>query len=177
MGWLAPIFKTFADIVTNVFKGAIEIINSVLGFIEGCINKAIGMINNMIEAVNKSMGWLGVKLNKIGTVSIKIDTSSIEGLKNINTNINATPPNLNTQGQGQIQFNKNQSANDWFEQFKAGQAYDKIDTSNISGDIYNNDYSTVNKTQNITVTIQNYAQEVDTDKLIREINLKLAEAY
>ena len=45
-----------------------------------------------------------------------------------------------------------------------------------SGDIYNNDYSTNNKTQNVTVVIQNYSDEVDVDDLVRQINIKLAEA-
>lgn len=56
------------------------------------------------------------------------------------------------------------------------QTYDKIGAGGTTGDVYNNDYSTNNKTQNIQVTIQNYASEVDTDALVKEINIKLAEA-
>ena len=57
-----------------------------------------------------------------------------------------------------------------------GTVYDNGNSTGTSGDIYNYDNSTKNTTQNITVTIQNYAAEVDTDKLVREINMKLAEA-
>lgn len=57
-----------------------------------------------------------------------------------------------------------------------GTAYDDIGAGGTTGDIYNNDYSTNNTTQHVTVTIQNYAAEVDTDQLVRDINKKLAEA-
>ena len=55
-----------------------------------------------------------------------------------------------------------------------GTVYD-TGAKTTTGYTYNNDYSTNNKTQNVTVVIQNYAQEVDVDNLVREINIKLAE--
>lgn len=55
-----------------------------------------------------------------------------------------------------------------------GTVYDNNDIS-ASGDIYNYDNSTKNTTQNVTVTIENYAAEVDVDALVDEINVKLAE--
>lgn len=55
-----------------------------------------------------------------------------------------------------------------------GIVYDKGEFS-ASGDTYNYDYSTENKTQNVTVVIENYASEVDVDALVNEINIKLAE--
>lgn len=54
--------------------------------------------------------------------------------------------------------------------------YDNVDTGVVEGDIYNYDYSTSEKTQNVTVVIENYAKEVDVDDLIERINIKLAEA-
>ncbi len=54
--------------------------------------------------------------------------------------------------------------------------YTEVGTGATAGDIYNYDNSTTNTTQNITVTIENYASEVDVDDLVREINIKLAEA-
>lgn len=55
-----------------------------------------------------------------------------------------------------------------------GTVYDNNDIS-TSGDTYNYDYSTNETTQNVTVTIENYAAEVDVDALVDEINVKLAE--
>ncbi len=60
--------------------------------------------------------------------------------------------------------------------FENGDIYGQIGASGTTGDIYNNDYSTTNKTQNITVVIENYASEVDVDDLVNQINIKLAEA-
>ena len=57
-----------------------------------------------------------------------------------------------------------------------GGAYDQIGAGGTGGDIYNNDYSTNNTTQNVQVVIQNYAAEVDVDEMVRQINVKLAEA-
>lgn len=56
-----------------------------------------------------------------------------------------------------------------------GTVYDNNDNP-TSGDVYNYDYSTNTKTQNVTVVIENYASEVDVDALVDEINVKLAEA-
>lgn len=56
-----------------------------------------------------------------------------------------------------------------------GTVYDNNDIS-TSGDTYNYDYSTNETTQQVTVTIENYAAEVDVDALVDEINVKLAEA-
>lgn len=54
--------------------------------------------------------------------------------------------------------------------------YDNVGAGGTTGDIYNYDNSTTNTTQNITVTIENYASDVDVDSLVNEINIKLAEA-
>lgn len=62
------------------------------------------------------------------------------------------------------------------ENLISGTVYDKIGAGSSSGDVYNNDYSTTNTTQNVTVVIENYAAEVDVDALVSEINIKLAEA-
>ena len=55
-----------------------------------------------------------------------------------------------------------------------GTVYDSNDTP-TSSDVYNYDYSTTETTQNVTVVIENYAEDVDVDALVAEINRKLAE--
>ena len=76
-------------------------------------------------------------------------------MDDVNAIIDSTPPDTSGAGSG-------------------GTVYDG-GTGGTYGDTYNYDNSTTNKTQNITVTIQNYAAEVDTDALVRDINIKLAE--
>ena len=59
--------------------------------------------------------------------------------------------------------------------YVTGSPYDQVIDLTGSGTTNNYDYSTSNKTQNIEVIIQNYAEEVDVDDLVRQINVKLAE--
>lgn len=59
---------------------------------------------------------------------------------------------------------------------ESGSVYDEIGSASPGGTVYNYDNSTHETTQNVTVVIENYAQDVDVDALVEEINLKLAEA-
>lgn len=160
LGWLAPLFQVFGNIVSAVFKGVVAIINVVLGVIEDAVNFVIGIINGLIDGINGALGWLGVHIDSIAEVKLRIDTTEIDDMNDVNAIIDTTPPVTpdggTTTGGGTI--------------------YDDIGAGGTSGDIINNDYSTNNTTQNVTVTIQNYAEEVDVDALVREINVKLAEA-
>lgn len=153
LGWLTPLFSLFGGVVTTIFGGVVKVINFVLGFIEDAINFVIGIINGLIDGVNGALGWLGVHIDRIAEVKLRIDTSDIESMDDVNAIIDSTPPD--TSGGGTVYDGG------------AGGTY---------GDTYNYDNSTTNKTQNITVTIQNYAAEVNTDALVRDINIKLAEA-
>ncbi len=155
LGWLAPLFQVFGGVVTKIFSAVVKIINIVVGVVEDAVNFVIGIINKLIDGVNAALGWLGVNINRISDVKLRIDTSDIKDMDDVNAIIDSTPP---------AQPNN------------PDDTYDKIGAGGTSGDIYNNDYSTNNTTQNVTVTIQNYATEVDTDSLVKEINIKLAEA-
>lgn len=143
--WLAPLFNMFAKVVTGAFKAVLAVINIILGAIEKAVNWVIDMINGLIDTYNNLLGWLFGNADTIGHVSLKVSTDGLDS--------------------GDIDFNPSSPDN----------IYDNIDTGGTSGDIYNNDYSTNNKTQNVTVVIQNYADEVDVDDLVRQINMKLAE--
>lgn len=159
LGWLAPIFKIFGNVVTKIFSGVVKIINIVVGVVEDAVNFVIGIINKLINGVNSSLGWLGVHIDRIAEVKLRIDTSEIKDMDDVNAIIDSTAPTQPKDNGG-----------------NGGTVYDNGNGTGTSGDIYNYDNSTKNTTQNITVTIQNYAAEVDTDKLVREINMKLAEA-
>ncbi len=136
----------------------VKIINIVLGVIEDAVNFVIGIINGLIDGVNAALGWLGVHIDRIADVKLRIDTSEIESMDDVNAIIDSTPPDTSGAGTG------------------GGTVYDGGNGTGTYGDTYNYDNSTTNKTQNVTVTIQNYASEVDTDALVKEINIKLAEA-
>ena len=156
LGWLTPLFSIFGKVVTTIFNGVVKVINFVLGFIEDAINFVIGIINGLIDGVNGALGWLGVHIDRIAEVKLRIDTSDIEDMDDVNAIIDSTPPDTSNVGGG-------------------GTVYDG-GSGGTYGDTYNYDNSTTNKTQNIQVVIQNYAAEVDTDALVRDINIKLAEA-
>ena len=158
LGWLAPLFQIFGNIVSKIFGGVVKIINIVLGVIEDAVNFVIGIINGLIDGVNAALGWLGVHIDRIADVKLRIDTSEIESMDDVNAIIDSTPPDTSGAGTG------------------GGTVYDGGGTTGSYGDVYNYDNSTTNKTQNITVKIENYAAEVDTDELVRKLNVKLAEA-
>lgn len=160
LGWLAPLFQTFGNIVSKIFSGVVSIINIVVGAIEDAVNFVIGIINGLIDGVNGALGWLGVHIDRIAEVKLRIDTTAIDDMNDVNAIIDTTPPVTSDGGTST----------------GGGTIYDDIGAGGTSGDIINNDYSTNNTTQNVTVTIQNYAEEVDVDALVREINVKLAEA-
>lgn len=153
LGWLAPLFQVFGNIVNKIFGGVIKVINLVLGVIEDAVNFVIGIINGLIDGVNGAFGRLGVHIDRIAEVKLRIDTSDIDDIDDVNAIIDDTPPATS-----------------------GGGAYDQIGAGGTGGDIYNNDYSTNNTTQNVQVVIQNYAAEVDVDEMVRQINVKLAEA-
>lgn len=159
LGWLAPLFQAFGNIVTKIFNGVIKVVNFILGFIEDAVNFVIGIINGLIDGVNSALGWLGVNIGRIQEVSLKINTSAIDDMNDVEAIIDSTPPD--TSGTGAP---------------SPDTIYDQIGAGGTTGDIYNYDNSTNNKTQNVTVVIENYAAEVDVDNLVRQINIKLAEA-
>ena len=104
-------------------------------------------------------GWLGVSINHLQKVSLQLDTSSLDGVGDASASMDTTPPD--TSGVGAL---------------SPDTTYDQIGAGGTTGDIYNYDNSTNNKTQNVTVVIENYAADVDVDNLVRQINIKLAEA-
>ena len=61
-----------------------KVINFVLGFIEDAINFVIGIINGLIDGVNSALGWLGVHIDRIQEVKLRIDTSDIEDMDDVN---------------------------------------------------------------------------------------------
>jgi len=156
LNWLSPLFKLFGTIVSGVMKAVMFIVNLVIGWVEDAINFVIGILNALIDGVNSTLGWLGVNIDHVAEVKLRLDTSEVDNLDDVSAVVNET--------------------NSETPAISSGSAYDSVTAQNVSGDIYNYDYSTNEKTQNVTVTIQNYASDVDVDDLILKINTKLAEA-
>lgn len=146
VGWLTPLFTTMGNVISKVFGAVVDVINLVLGWVESAINFFIRAINKLINAINTAFGWLGIHINEIEEVSLKIDSSGLDDLNDLSEELG-------------VEEN----------------AYENLETGGTTGDIYNNDYSTNSTVQNVYVTIENYAQDVDVDALIDEINRKLAE--
>lgn len=155
LNWLTPLFEFFGKVVTSIFNGVIWIINKVLGWVEDAVNWCIGIINKLIDGINSALGWLGVNIAHIGEVKLRLDTSDVENIDDVNAVVKETQESNQTDG---------------------GTVYDQIGADTASGDTYNYDYSKTEKTQNVTVVIENYAKEVDVDDLVEKINVKLAEA-
>lgn len=155
LNWLTPLFEFFGKVVTSIFKGVIWIVNKVLGWVEDAVNWCIWIINKLIDGINSALGWLGVNIAHIGEVKLRLDTSDVENMDDVNAVVKETQESNQTGG---------------------GTVYDQIGADTASGDVYNYDYSKTEKTQNVTVVIENYAKEVDVDDLVEKINVKLAEA-
>lgn len=152
--WLMPLFNLFSNVVKGAFNIVLKIINIVLGAVEDAINWCIDEINSLISAINKAGGWLGVNIAYIDDVSLKLKTDELDKLDDKDVNINSKSKDST---------------------YVTGSPYDQVIDLTGSGTTNNYDYSTSNKTQNIEVIIQNYAEEVDVDDLVRQINVKLAE--
>ena len=158
LGLLAPLFEKFAGIVQSVFSQVIHVINIVLGWVEYAINWIINKINSLIDIINKLGGVVGFTLEHIERVSLQID------------------PVTFGPGDPTPEFDTPQPNTGGFGALSPDSTYDLIGAGGTTGDIYNYDNSTKNTTQNVTVVIENYAQDVDVDNLVRQINIKLAEA-
>jgi len=157
LNWLSPLFKVFGVIVSGVMKAVMFVVNLVIGWVEDAINFVIGILNALIDGVNASLGWLGVSIDHVADVKLRLDTADIDDLDDVDAVVNKTTVENESPG-------------------ASGSIYDNIGAQSTAGDIYNYDYSKTEKTQNVTVVIENYAQNVDVDDLVRQINIKLAEA-
>ena len=129
--------------------------NLVKGVFEGIIS----WINKALAVVESAINWLIDKVNVV-----------IDGLNMI--------PGVNISRLDKVSLQIGGSVSDDDIESRAAEAtneyvYDYVDTSNVANTTNNYDYSTNNTTQNVTVTIENYAAEVNTDALVNEINLKL----
>ncbi len=157
LGLLTPGFEMFGDIVQNVCTEIIRGVNIALGQVENVINWCIDKINSLIDVINKVGGAIGFTIDRVERVSLQIDPTTFGA----NGSTETFYASEITSGVGAL---------------SPYTTYDQLGAGGTTGDIYNYDNSTKNTTQNVTVVIENYAADVDVDNLVRQINIKLAEA-
>lgn len=146
------ILGTLIGWLTPIFTGFGNLVKGVFQGVISWINKALAIvedaINWVIDKVNAVIGGLnmipGVNISKLDKVSLQIGGSVTDD---------------------EIEKQASQGSDSY--------VYDTVDTSNVVNTTTNYDYSTNNTTQNVTVTIENYAAEVDVDAMVGEINMKL----
>lgn len=146
MKYFVPYMQFVANIITTIFKTVEKVITSIMSFVEKMVNGIIDFINTLIRQINKLGSVIGVTISELDNVSLKMQ--GIENIKNVE-NISETP------------------------QFEAQEVIGNITTVPQAQSVVNNDYS--NKDIKVEVVVQNYAEQVDVDDLVRRINIKLAE--
>lgn len=146
--YLIPGFEKLGSIFTKIMTGIQNALIGIIKFIEKAINRVIDFLNGIIRELNKVASIFGEEIGEIGKVSFASDiTSKLQQ----STTSSSTKP----------------------EEVTVEQVISKSNFAPVPQTIVNNDYS--EKEIKIEVIVQNYAQEVDVDKLVRDINIKLAE--
>lgn len=145
---LVPVINKLGEVYASVFGAIPKIIQGILDFIERTVNATINFINGIIRQINKLGDVLGFTIKELDTVSLNATVTKEDNTKG-GASGDATTPG-------------------------ATDVISSTPTTNVPTSVTNNDYS--NKDVVINVTVENYAENVDIDDMIRQINLKLAES-
>lgn len=157
---LTPIITFLVNLLAKTLIPIIELVANVFvkafGFVQKVIEGYVKIIEKIINGIIDFINILIKQINKLGDV------------------LGFTVGELNrVDMSGKILSTETKQS-----QFNAESTPEKVisnaQVTDVPKTVINNDYS--DKDIQINVTVQNYAKEVDTDKLIRDINIKLAEA-
>lgn len=158
---LVPYLKFVGKVWGEIFGFIPKIIEGVVASVEWMVNSVIGLINDLIDKVNKVGKYVGITIGKLDEVEIGIATPSWE-----------TPSTADSEFEGEL------LTPDSVELTRGVIAQDALATPTtmpITGGVTTNiDHS--QKDIEINITIENYATELDIDDAIEQINIKLAEA-
>lgn len=154
LGVLASGVEKLGDALGDLIGWLFSALNDLLGFAEGVVNTVIDLINELIGTVNQALSAVGLaELETVGHVRLTTDADPFA----LPAYTAQTSPSVT-------------------DSWAGGTVYDSLlgtDATVLAG---GNDYSTHTSTQNVTVVVENYAERVDVDDLVRQINRKLAEA-
>ncbi|MFA7367758.1 MAG: phage tail tape measure protein, partial [Bacilli bacterium] len=150
--YVVPVFEFLVEVINVVSKVITGIFEGIIKIVEKIVNKIIDFINNIIKGINSVSKYLGM---------------TIPELKNVEMNVRQT---VDSQVSGEITQGKNkpQTSSDYVRDSIEG-----WQPSSVVNNETNYDYS--QKDIKIEVIVQNYAEEVDVDDMVRQINIKLAE--
>jgi len=148
---ITAIANAFQNVLGGAFDGILEkvrgVTDGIMGYFETAINWVIDKVNWLIKQVNKISGIVGITIDTVDRVDL---TSRPEA----KVESSPTPEQAITPEQVITNTSQNYS---------------------YPQSVTNNDYS--QKEIKIEVIVQNYAEEVDVDKMVDDINLKLAEQF
>lgn len=155
---LTPIIMMLVNLLSGILIPIIEKVANVFvkafGFVQKVIEGYIKIIEKIINGIIDFINVLIRQINKLGDVL----GFTVGELKRVEMT-------------GKISTGSVKQ-----ETFKAEETPEKIisntQVTEVPKTVINNDYS--DKDVSINVTVQNYAKEVDIDKLVRDINIKLA---
>lgn len=147
--FLVPVFEKLGEILGSIFSALPKAIEGVLKFIEKTVNSVIDFINKLIRNINKLGDVLGFTINELDRISMNTNLGKIEAPNfGKSSDVTATTPS---------------------------QAISSTPNTFVPNMITNNDYS--KRDVVINVTVENYAQEVDVDDMVKQINTKLAAQF
>ena len=158
MGPLTAAIDWLSKLWTKGFEIIQKGIDAVLGWIESTINNAIDFINKIIREINKLGDILGFTISELDNIALEAEI-----LQNVTTTTTPAAEQKTKTTDMLVDTANSDSITEMINNLN-------IDTSPQT--VVNNDNSTKDIT--IEVIVQNYGQEIDTDALVEEINLKLA---
>ena len=144
---LVPIIEVLGEVFSSVFGMIPKVIEGTIKFIEKAVNSVISFVNGIIRQINKLSKYIGFTIGELDQVSL-----------------NANISNTVTPGSSNSSVSEAVSPQD---------AISQAPQTQVPNIITNNDYS--NKDIQVQVVVENYAENVDVDEMVRQINLKLAE--
>jgi hypothetical protein len=158
---LIPYIEFLGKVWGKVFGFIPTAVEGVVTAVEWMINKVIGLINKLIDRVNSIGKYVGLTLDRIDDVNIDISAPKWNDV-NVNQEVKTTTEATVGSSKEADGFMQTQDV------LKNNYA-----TTNIQNNSQNYDYST--KDISINVTVENYAENLDVDDLVTQINMKLAE--
>jgi len=164
--FLAPAVAWVSKAIQDAFSAIPGMIEGVVKGVEWMVNSIIKLINKLIDGVNKVGEIVGITIGRIQEADFSVN------IPDITFDVTPELQPLDTSGMETVDVQQG----DVFENIDLTPEQ-IINGTNVDGDpttLINNDYS--DKDIVINVTVENFAENVDVDDLVKQINLKLAEA-